>query len=36
MGSLDVPEILIIMLLAAGLMWAIYNWTHPHVDPPRR
>lgn len=35
MPSLDVPEILIVLGVVAGLMWALYNWTHPHVDPPR-
>jgi hypothetical protein len=35
MGSLDVPEILIALGLVAGLTWAIYNWTHPHMNPPR-
>jgi len=35
MGSLDVPEILIALGLAAGLMWAIHNWTHRRANPPR-
>jgi len=35
MRPLDVPEILIALGLVAGLMWAIYNWTHPHPNPPR-
>jgi hypothetical protein len=35
MRPLDVPEILIALGLVAGLMWAIYNWTHPHANPPR-
>jgi hypothetical protein len=26
---LDIPEMLIFFLLFAGVMWAIYNWTHP-------
>ena len=29
MRLLDVPEMLIVFLLFAGLMWALYNWTHP-------
>jgi hypothetical protein len=29
MGTPDFPEILIGVLLLAGLVWAIYNWTHP-------
>jgi hypothetical protein len=32
MGSLDVPEMLIILGLLAGVAWAIYNWTH-HEQP---
>jgi hypothetical protein len=34
MRSLDVPEILIALGVVAGLMWAIYNWTHPHTNRP--
>jgi len=32
MGSLDVPEVLIILGVVAGIVWALYNWklTHPH------
>ena len=30
MGSLDIPEILILLGLLGGLAWAVYNWTHPH------
>ena len=26
---MDIPEGLIVLLLAAGLAWAVYNWTHP-------
>ena len=26
---MDIPERLIVLLLAGGLAWAIYNWTHP-------
>ena len=35
MGIPDVPEILIGLGLVAGLVWAVYNWTHPHVDAPK-
>ncbi len=35
MGSLDIPEVLIILGLVAILMWAVYHWRHPEV-PPRR
>jgi hypothetical protein len=28
MGSFDVPEILIAVLLVAVLVWAGYNWRH--------
>jgi len=28
MGSLDIPEILIALGVVAGLVWAVYNWTH--------
>lgn len=35
MRFLDVPEILIVLGLAAGLMWALYNWTHAHPNRPR-
>jgi hypothetical protein len=32
MGPLDVPEVLIILGVVAGIVWAVYNWklTHPH------
>jgi hypothetical protein len=29
MRAPDVPETLILFLLFAGAMWAVYNWTHP-------
>jgi hypothetical protein len=29
MGSLDVPEILIVLGIAGCIVWAIYNWRHP-------
>ena len=29
----DIPEMLIAFLLFAGLMWAVYNWTHPMTGP---
>jgi hypothetical protein len=35
MGSLDVPEVLIMAGVVAALMWAIYNWTHPHTNAPK-
>ncbi len=25
----DIPEMLIVFLVLAGAMWALYNWTHP-------
>lgn len=34
MGSLDVPEVLIILGVIAGIAWAIYNWTRPHPRLP--
>lgn len=30
---LDIPEVLIALLLFAGLAWAVYNWTHPMRGP---
>lgn len=33
MRGLDIPEMLIVFLLFAGLMWAVYNWTHPMTGP---
>ena len=35
MGPLDVPEVLIILGMLAGIAWAIYNWTHPHPHAPK-
>lgn len=35
MRPLDIPEMLIAVLLVAGLMWAVYNWTHPMPGPRR-
>jgi hypothetical protein len=32
MPSFDVPEILIMAGILAGLAWAVYNWTHPHAS----
>lgn len=29
MHRFDVPEALIALLLAASLVWAVYNWLHP-------
>jgi hypothetical protein len=31
--SLDIPEVLIVLLTAAGIAWALYNWAHsqPYV-----
>jgi hypothetical protein len=31
--TLDIPEILIVLLTAALAAWGLYNWTHvhPHV-----
>lgn len=29
----DIPEMLIALLLVAGIMWAFYNWTHPMTGP---
>jgi hypothetical protein len=33
MGHLDVPEMLIVLGILAGIAWAIYNRTHPHHEP---
>lgn len=30
---LDIPEMLILFLLFAGVIWALYNWTHPMTGP---
>jgi ABC-type transport system involved in cytochrome c biogenesis permease subunit len=35
MGSLDVPEVLILLGLITGFVWAVYNWTHPHLGSPK-
>jgi hypothetical protein len=32
MGNLDVPEVLIVVGILAGIAWAIYNRTHPNPD----
>jgi hypothetical protein len=32
--GLDVPEVLIILGIVAGIAWAIYNWTHPRPHSP--
>jgi hypothetical protein len=32
----DIPEILIVVGVLAGIAWAIYNRLHPHVEPPAR
>ena len=32
MSHLDVPEVLILLGIAGGIAWAIYNWTHPHRE----
>jgi hypothetical protein len=29
--NLDVPEILIILGILAGIAWAVYNRLHPHA-----
>ena len=29
MFGLDIPEMLIVLGILAGLAWALYNWTHP-------
>ncbi len=31
MGPLDIPEILIVLGLAAMVVWGIYNWKHNHI-----
>jgi hypothetical protein len=35
MVRLDIPEMLILFLLAAAGAWAVYNWTHPEVHSPK-
>ena len=32
----DIPEILIVLGVMAGIAWAIYNRLHPYVEPPSR
>jgi hypothetical protein len=34
MGHLDVPEILIAFGFIGCILWALYNWTHPHPHQP--
>jgi hypothetical protein len=36
MSTLDIPEVLILLGIVAGIAWAIYNWTHPHYGKPNR
>jgi hypothetical protein len=33
--SLDIPEVLILVLTAAGIVWGLYNWTHAHPHVKR-
>ena len=35
MGSMDIPEYLILLGILAGIAWALYNRTHPHHGEPR-
>ena len=35
MGPLDVPEVLIILGVVAGIVWAVYNWKHAHPHSPK-
>jgi len=35
MGSLDVPEVLILLGLLACVAWALYHWTHPRPHLPK-
>jgi hypothetical protein len=35
MGGLDIPEILIVLGVAACIAWAIYNHRHPHTGRTR-
>ena len=30
MRSLDIPEIVIVTSVLAGLVWGVYNWLHEH------
>ena len=34
MAPLDFGAVLILLLLAAGLLWGMYNWTHPTWKAP--
>jgi hypothetical protein len=27
---MDIPEVLIVLGILGGFVWAVYNWTHPH------
>ena len=33
--SLDIPEVLIVLLTAALAAWGIYNWAHAHPHVKR-
>ena len=35
MGSVDIPAMLIVFLLALALAWGLYNWTHPGTHSPK-
>jgi hypothetical protein len=35
MPSLDIPEVLILLGIVAGLVWAVYNWKHVRYGKPR-
>lgn len=35
MGSLDVPEVLILLGLIAGFVLGVYNWKHAHAKPTK-
>lgn len=32
MRRLDIPEVLILIGLIASAAWAVYNWTHRHLN----
>jgi hypothetical protein len=32
MRTLDIPEMLIVLGVVAGVAWAVYNWAHSHVQ----
>jgi len=34
--NLDIPEILIVLGVLAGIAWAVYNRLHPHIETPAR